>query len=64
VIKTLGPYYDTWIDAIDAKVKKGEIEELKVRLVNPPEPFNLKYTIIEYENQNGKLVKTRSYDKE
>ena len=63
VIDTLGPFYDTSINAIKFKNKKGTIVRLTVRLANPPEPYDPKYTFIEYVRQNSKFVEKRSYDK-
>ncbi len=60
---TLGPYYDSAVDAIAAKVVNDKLTKLKVRLINPPEAEDPKYTIIEYEYKRTKLTKTKTYDK-
>lgn len=63
ITDTLGPYYDSFVDAISFKLKKGQIRYLKVRLTNPPEMDEPKYTIIEYSKEKLKLIETKSYDK-
>jgi len=64
VIDTLGPYYDSFVDAIDVRLKKNQIQYLKVRLTNPPEMEEPRYTIIEYSNEKTKLIKVKSYDRD
>jgi len=59
IIDTLGPYYDSMIEAIDVKLKNKQLYQLRVRLINPPEPFEKKYTIVKYirTNNNFKEIK-------
>ncbi|HRZ75850.1 MAG TPA: hypothetical protein P5248_00675 [Bacteroidales bacterium] len=59
---TLGPYYDSSIDAIKGRIKKNNLNYLKVRLSNPPEVENSKYTIREYKRIEGNLKEYRSRD--
>jgi hypothetical protein len=63
ITDTLGPFYDSYVDAISPKLKNNRIEEIKIRLNNPPEPNESRFTIIEYIRKNSKLTKTKSYDK-
>jgi hypothetical protein len=60
---TLGPYYDSGIDAIKVKIKKNRIKYLKVRLLNPPEAENSKYTFKEYTRIEGNLKEYKSQEK-
>ena len=64
VLDTLGPFFDTFTDAIKFKCEKGIITNMTVRLVNPPEPEDPRFTFIEYVRRNAKLIKVRSYDKD
>jgi hypothetical protein len=64
ITDTLGPYYDSAVDAVAAKIVNSKLAGLKVRLINPPEAEEPRYTIIEYAYKSAKLVKTASYDKD
>lgn len=63
ITDTLGPFYDSYVNAISTKVKNSRIEEIKVRLINPPEPNESKFTIVEYLRKDSKLIKTKSHDR-
>jgi len=62
IIDTLGPYYDSGVDAIATKTMNNQLVRIKIRLNNPPEAEEPRYTIIEYINKNARLIKTKSYD--
>ena len=63
IADTLGPYYDTFVDALSVKFRHKQMIRLKVRLSNPPEPADPKFTIIEYSRDNSKFKEKRSYNK-
>jgi len=63
VLDTLGPFFDTFTDAIKFKCEKGIITSMTVRLGNPPEPYDPRFTFIKYVRKNAKLIKVRSSDK-
>jgi len=60
---TLGPFYDSMISAIDVKIKENTVYTVKVRLTNPPERENPRFTIIEYKRINGRFIEGKTYDK-
>jgi hypothetical protein len=64
IIDTLGPFYDTSIDAIKVKFTKNQISDLIVRLDNSPEFDEPKYTIIEYSRKFSKFIETKSFNKD
>lgn len=64
IIDTLGPFYDTYVDAIKVKFTKNQISNLIVRLDNAPELDEPRYTIIEYSRKFSKFIKTKSYNKD
>jgi hypothetical protein len=59
---TIGPFFDSYPNAIE--LINRNLPYLTIRLCNPPEPYEPKYTFIEYENQNSKFIKIRSYNTE
>ena len=61
VVDTLGPYYDSCPDALAVRLQNGKIMQLKVRLSNPPEPEDPKYTIVEYSRVGLKFIITKRY---
>jgi hypothetical protein len=63
VIDTIGPFYDTFPNAIKVKLEKGIPTSLTLRLHNPPEPDDPIFTFVEYKHTNGKLINVRSWDK-
>ena len=63
VTDTLGPFYDTFVDAIKVKLSKNQIKKLTVRLANPPEPYDPKYTFIEYIMGKSRLIESKHYDR-
>lgn len=60
---TIGSFYDSFVDAAKFKLKNQSVNFAKIRIINPPEPFDPKYTIIEYERKGQKLIETKKYDK-
>jgi hypothetical protein len=64
IVDTLGPYYETYVDAIAVKFQKKVPVQLKVRLRNPPELNEPKYSIIEYTKRSLKYTVTRTYNKD
>ena len=64
MIDTLGPYYDSYVDAIKFKIKNNSIDFLSVRLRNPPEAEEPKYTFIVYQRNGNKLLQIKTYDKD
>jgi hypothetical protein len=64
IIDTLGPFYDTSVDAIKVKFTKNQISSLIVRLDIFPELDEPKYTIVEYSRKFSKFIETKSYYKD
>jgi len=62
ITDTIGPFYDSYIETVEIKHNKNEVHFLKVRLRNPPEQFDPKYTFIEYKRTENKLIQTKKYD--
>ncbi|RLD55241.1 MAG: hypothetical protein DRJ01_16915 [Bacteroidetes bacterium] len=62
ITDTIGPFYDSYVETIEIKHKKNEVHFMKIRLRNPPEQFEPKYTIIEYTKTKNKLIETKNYD--
>ena len=60
---TIGPFFDTHVYAIKFKLRNGQVTHLIVKLTHPPEEFVPKFTLIEYERNNTRLIEIRSYDK-
>lgn len=63
ILCTLGPFYDTFLDAISYKIRNNQIEQLTVRVYNPPELEEPKYTFIVYSKVNQAFLETKSYTK-
>ena len=63
VTDTLGPFYDSYIEAIESKVKNNQINYLKIKLVNPPSQFDPRYTFVEFKRKAEGLVEYKSYNK-
>jgi hypothetical protein len=63
IIDTIGPFYDSSPSAIAVKLRNQRIVQLKVRLINPPELEEPKFTIIEYSRVRQILKQTKSYNK-
>ncbi|MEI6695482.1 MAG: hypothetical protein WCO13_05390 [Bacteroidota bacterium] len=64
MIDTLGPFYDSSVDAIKYSLKNNRIDVLRVRLRNPPEAEEPKYTFMVYKRNRNKLMQIKSYDKD
>ena len=64
VLDTIGPFYDSYVNAIKFKNENGITTHLTLRLYNPPEPYEPKLTFIQYERKNKRLVEIRRYDKD
>lgn len=60
---TIGPFYDSFVDAAKFKLRNQKVNSAKIRTLNPPEPFDPKYTFFEYERKGQKLIETKKYDK-
>jgi hypothetical protein len=61
---TLGPFYDTGVDAMEIKLENNQIVQMKVRLNNLPEQEESKYIIIEYSRVKSSLKETKSYNQD
>lgn len=59
----IGPFYDSFVDDAKFELKNQSVSFAKIRIINPPEPFDPKYTIFEYERKGQKLIETKKYDK-
>jgi hypothetical protein len=64
IIDTIGPFYESYVDAIDYKIIKNKIDLLIVRLSNPPEAEEPRFTIVEYKRKLLRLEKIKTYDKD
>ncbi len=60
---TIGPFYDSFVDAVRFKLRNQKINFVKIRTINPPELFESKYTIFEYKRKGQSLTETIKYDK-
>jgi len=58
---TIGPFFDMFPNAI--KFKNGKLPQVTIKLRNPPEPYEPKFTFIEYVRNNSRFIKLKSYNK-
>jgi len=57
---TIGPFFDSFPSAI--KLINENFAHLIVRLSNPPEPYEPKFTYIEYIRRNDKFIVKSTYN--
>jgi hypothetical protein len=62
IVDTLGPYYETYVDGIAVKFRKKVPLQLIVKLRNPPELNEPKYSIVEYKRRGLKYTETKTYN--
>ncbi|MCL1969081.1 MAG: hypothetical protein FWF65_05905 [Bacteroidetes bacterium] len=61
VLDTIGTFFDTHSDAIMFKHKNGKVTQVTLRLCNPPEPFEPRFTFIKYIRKHTRLIMVRRY---
>ncbi len=59
VLDTLGPYWDGYAGEIKFESDKSGITKLIVKVINPPHPDNMPFTLIEYTKVNGKFKESK-----
>ena len=63
IVDTLGPYYDSYVDALDAKFIGTKLVGLKVRFKEVQENEDPYFLIIEYKRIKSKLKEVKTYKK-
>jgi len=63
IVDTLGPYYDSYVDALDAKFIGTNLVGLKVRFKEAQEYEDPYFLIIEYKRIKSQLKEVRTYKK-
>ena len=63
IVDTLGPYYDSYVDALDAKFTGTKLVGLKVRFKEVQEYEDPYFLIIEYKRIKSKLKEVKTYKK-
>ena len=63
IVDTLGPYYDSYVDALDAKFIGTKLVGLKVRFKEAQEYEDSYFLIIEYKRIKSQLKEVRTYKK-
>jgi hypothetical protein len=59
ILDTLGPYWDSYAGEIKFENDKTGITKLILKIINPPEPDNVPFTLFEYNKLNGKFKEIR-----